>query len=73
TTGAASTRSPIFLWVHYVTKELRRRYEHKFGSSMDEIELVTWLKTGDWQEQLCEHTSLAEFAEKQCMRRRCSS
>ncbi|KAL3189373.1 hypothetical protein MRX96_002689 [Rhipicephalus microplus] len=55
------------LWVHHVTKELRRRYERKFGSLMDDIESVTWSRIGDWEEQLCEHVSLAEFVEKQCM------
>lgn len=50
------------LWVHHVTRELRRRYEHKFDSSTD----VAWSKIGDWEEQLCEYTSLAEFVEKQC-------
>ncbi|KAL1419113.1 hypothetical protein MTO96_005227 [Rhipicephalus appendiculatus] len=58
------------LWVHHVMKELLRRYEHKFTRSTDEIELAAWLMIDEWEEQLLEHTSLAEFVEKQCMRRR---
>ncbi|XP_065293736.1 serine/threonine-protein kinase haspin-like [Dermacentor albipictus] len=50
------------LWLHHVTKKLRRQYKRAFGRYMNDFEKVFWTDIGSWKQELLQYSSLAEFA-----------
>ncbi|XP_075552802.1 serine/threonine-protein kinase haspin-like [Dermacentor variabilis] len=49
------------LWLHHVTKKLRRQYKQTFGSYMNNFEKVFWTDISSWKQELLQYSSLAEF------------
>nr|XP_054922049.1 uncharacterized protein LOC126521574 [Dermacentor andersoni] len=49
------------LWLHHVTKKLRRQYKQTFGRYMNDFEKVFWTDIGSWKQELLQYSSLAEF------------
>ncbi|XP_077496355.1 serine/threonine-protein kinase haspin-like [Amblyomma americanum] len=51
------------LFLRHVTKELHRRYKHKFQRQTDRYEASVWSKIGSWRDCLLDYESLGDFVQ----------